>query len=353
MTTLLDECVCGSCRDCRRAMRAESRIAAPAAPAVLSEAARRILAEGAYTAPVRGEASEPESAVKPKPKPKPKKPVRRPAPAVVNRKRGHVCHCGTTTDHGSGVCARHRRTGRSPHKVDRGIVTPRACVSCGDPRVVIQLGAGPALAGADDKCELCRAWERGAEVVDNYKRGKVTNASIMRTATRATSLVRGANGRPFAPGARSHGYSTYGNWGCRCDACVAGKKRRNSKDKASHCEPATESVNCVQCGHPRPVIAMGTGTTVSGRNGYCELCLATKAVRHGEAADRFHYRMRLLERGPNGRPFAGAAPHHGDSTIYDNWGCRCDRCVAAKSDKAKLRVRPETVTTAPTERTSA
>lgn len=57
-----------------------------------------------------------------------------------------------------------------------------------------------------------------------------------RVAARRAELVE-RNGRPYHPGAATHGVSTYNNWCCRCEVCTDAWKllRRSHRDDQQGC----------------------------------------------------------------------------------------------------------------------
>ncbi|AEQ21110.1 hypothetical protein E3_1900 [Rhodococcus phage E3] len=197
-----DECVCGDCRDCHRAMFGETR---PVAPVVLSEAARAILAEP------------------------PRPPQARPRPAAVvqpNEPAMKPCSeadCSTKTRHESGLCAAHRPA--PPASVNPEDLVPVPCTECGEMRIVIKWGRTWALAGEDGLCELCFDRRKNAEKLRQSIAGiKVLSPAQLTRIRRMSERVM-RDGRPFHPHAHKHGTAgIFSNWGCRCSTCRDGKR---------------------------------------------------------------------------------------------------------------------------------
>lgn len=197
---MTDECVCGDCRTCRRAMRLDT----PAPTAVaLSPLAAAILAEGPGYAPP------PRNRVRP----------------VQNRRRPERL-------------SDRRRTDNAPNlTVRKSNPRPKHCAECGGLRAVATRGGGPYahpfLTGDGDLCEVCADAIRYRAIVAAYEQAGSDKQGAMRTsAWRARRFLRRTlrDGRAYAPHASRHGSATaYCKDGCRCAPCLAWKADDNAR----------------------------------------------------------------------------------------------------------------------------
>ena len=195
-----DACLCGLCPACRREDRTSHR-PTPTAPAVLSEPARRILAEPAgYTPPPRPRKTL-SAAKSPKRKPtaarKPQK-KRAPRPAPVNP--------------------------RPVGPADQ--FTPTPCEECGEPRIVIPYGRAFTLAGRNGLCELCFDSSKMTPELTRLEALPLPYTPQIRNRLRMLRrhrerVLRG--GRPYHHGAPHGKVSAYQVFGCRCAPCRAVK----------------------------------------------------------------------------------------------------------------------------------
>lgn len=206
-----DECVCGDCRECRRAIFGDARVVAPV---TLSEAARAILAE-----PPRPQQARP----RPLAVVEPKEPVMKPCSGDG---------CSKKTRHESGLCASHRPAPAVAAEPEELVPVP--CTECGEMRIVIKWGRTWALAGEDGLCELCFDRNKNAEKLRLSIAGiKVLSPSQLTRIKRMSERVM-RDGRPFHPTAHKHGTAgIFSNWGCRCVPCREGKRnyRLDSQNK--------------------------------------------------------------------------------------------------------------------------
>lgn len=173
MTT---DCICGVCGPCRREDRLMRRRVT--GPVVLSERAVAILAEPPFYEPPRSSGGRPA-----RKNPQARRTV---ATGRASRSEGHV---------------------------------PVPCIDCGEMRIIVKLGRGTGIAGADGRCELCRDTPAFTKRVADHHAGvkELTSNELMRL-TRCLGRTM-KDGRPFHPGVEVHGITGYNSYGCRCGIC--------------------------------------------------------------------------------------------------------------------------------------
>lgn len=196
---MIDECICGSCRDCRRTFREEVKPPA-VAPSTLSRRVLKILGEPSGYFPELG---------------KSKAEVRkhRRVQAVQNRRRAVKSH-------------------------DTVIIppTPTPCVKCGEMRALRQhpghkkRGSGLKVDGYEDLCTVCH--ERPAllatiEELEPLPRTGPNKSRLQKARCRVGRITK--DGRPFHPSC-NHGTATaYSTYGCMCQECRDWKAEYDQK----------------------------------------------------------------------------------------------------------------------------
>lgn len=166
------------------------------------------------------------------------------------------------------------------------------------------------------RCDLCKDAAREKRAIHRK----------MRQAERVM-----VNGRLFAPNASVHGtLGTYGNWGCRCEACT---KAASAEGRNRHAKQTRKLAKAL----PPKTLKHGSTGAYRYWRCRCRVCKAGHKRRNDE------WRMRVLDRRQeiDGRMVAvDDGIQHGLRTTYTNKGCRCEPCSkAACKDKRELPLR--------------
>ena len=139
-----------------------------------------------------------------------------------------------------------------------------------------------------------------------------------------------------------------------CRECTR-ERVRAQRGSMPHAEEKPQPVPCIECGEMIGARRNGySGWITAGSDGKCELCVdrpkyeaflakydqmtpaqRTAAVRIQATRARNHL-TRVLK---DGRPFHTESPGHGRGQSYLKYGCRCEPCIAWKTeDNRKRRV---------------
>lgn len=131
---------------------------------------------------------------------------------------------------------------------------------------------------------------------------------------------------------------------------IATRRRADNAPNLTSAKSEPTPTPCAQCGELRGITKRGGGDyghyLLAGAGDLCEVCAerpkhqATidsylkapdgEKTRTGRAARRAkRYLARELR---NGRAYSPTTPEHGNTTGYDSYGCRCEKCATWKAD---------------------
>ena len=220
---LRDECLCGECGPCRRALREAAYI--PPTPVTLGEKARAILAEPVGTPYTPRSHREPG--------------VGKPRAVIDRNSNGKLARPRYTPTNPADAHERQLAAQRRWRERNRTIVKPEPCARCGQLRALKPVGSkarGQGLSGKGDLCEICCEQDWINEFFAAHIPGQPRTAEYRTKLRKAQLFSRRVlrDGRAYAPDAPNHGTTNgYGKYGCRCEPCCDAKANYNHQWKAA------------------------------------------------------------------------------------------------------------------------